>query len=53
MNKFCFCIPLVESGVIVGVYGSLVWILYSIQTFFERNLDSEDIRIELFINDNL
>lgn len=38
MKKFCFCIPLVESGIVVGVYGTIVWVLLFVQVSMERNL---------------
>lgn len=38
MKKFCFCFPLVESGIVVGVYGIAAWILYFLHASLERSL---------------
>lgn len=39
MKKFCFCFPLVESGIVVGVYGAIVWLLYFIHALIGRNMN--------------
>lgn len=41
MRKFCFFFPLVESGIVVGVFGIILWILYFLKAVFERNLTCE------------
>lgn len=41
MRKFCFYFPLVESGLVIGVFGIIAWILYIVQAFYERNLSCE------------
>lgn len=53
MKKFCFCIPLVESGIVVGVYGTIVWILYFIHASFGRSLRCEKLLKEIIKSDFL
>jgi len=33
----------VESGVIVGVYGTIIWLLYFVQAFLEQHLNGERV----------
>lgn len=43
MKKFCFYFPLVESGIVVGVSGAIVWLLYFIHALVARNVNCKSV----------